>query len=99
MRIDVSARGMDLTESVQAYATEKSERLPRYYDGVERIEVVVECRGHDRFFTEFRIDAEKHDTFVAQSEAQSAFGSIDLAVDKAARQLSEFKERLKNSKH
>ena len=98
MRIDVSARGMDLTDSVRGYAEEKAERLPRYYDGVEQILVVVEHEGSGRFSTEFRVDAEKHDTFVGLASAGSAFASIDLSLDKVARQLKDFKERLKNSK-
>ncbi|MEM1166290.1 MAG: ribosome-associated translation inhibitor RaiA [Planctomycetota bacterium] len=98
MRIDVSARNMELTDAIDQYAQQKSEKLPRYYDGVERIEVVLEHSSNETFSTEFRVDVEKHDTFVSHAEGDSVYKTIDLASDKMTRQLTDFKEKLRNSK-
>lgn len=99
MRIDIAGRHLDLTESIEGYVQEKASKMPRYYDGVERVETVLEFdRKNVRFSTEFRVEVEKHDTFVASAEGGDIYESIDLATDKMTRQLTDFKEKLRNSK-
>ncbi|MEM9081959.1 MAG: ribosome-associated translation inhibitor RaiA [Planctomycetota bacterium] len=98
MRIDVSTRNMELTDALRDYANEKGEKLPRYYDGVEMLEFVIEHGKNDSFVTEIRASAEKHDTFVATANGDNVYGTIDLASDKLVRQLTDFKEKLRNNK-
>ena len=97
MRIDVSGKGMDVTDAIQQYAVQKVDRLPRYYDGVQEIDVVLE-QQKALFVVEIRVEGEKHDTFVAKTEGDDVYGCIDIANDKMQRQLRDFKEKLKNSK-
>ncbi len=61
----------------------------------------MEQSRHDHgesFFVELRVDGEKHDTFVASQEGRDVYECVDQAVDKMTRQLTDFKERLKNTK-
>ena len=44
-------------------------------------------------------DVEKHEDFIVRLTSHDLYEGIDLACDKMARQLTDFKERLKNSKH
>lgn len=99
MRIQVTAKHMDLTPAIKQYAEEKSAKLPKYYDGVQSISVVIERPRHEEVDVEIRADVEKHEDFVARAKGADVYECIDLAVDKVHRQLAEFKERLKNSKH
>jgi putative sigma-54 modulation protein len=99
MRIQVTAKHMDLTPAIQQYAEQKAGKLPRYYDGVQSITVVIEKPKHDHVEVEIRADVEKHTDFVAKADGQDVYECIDLAIDKVHRQLSDFKERLKNPKH
>lgn len=99
MRIQVTAKHMDLTPAIQQYAEQKAGKLPRYYDGVQEIAVVIECPKNDQVEVEIRADVEKHSDFVAKANGQDVYECIDLAVDKVHRQLVDFKERLKNPKH
>jgi len=99
MRIQVTAKHMDLTPAIQQYAEQKAGKLPRYYDGVQEIAVVIECPKHDQVEVEIRADVEKHADFIAKAIGQDVYECIDLAVDKVHRQLADFKERLKNPKH
>lgn len=98
MRIEVSAKHMELTDAIREYADHKVAKLPRYYDGVQEIEVVFEQNGHGEFFVELRVDSEKHETFVASQSGLDVYECVDSSVDKMTRQLTDFKERLKNSK-
>lgn len=99
MRIEVIGKHLEVTDAISQYAEQKCGRLPRYYDGVQEIDIVLEQRPKtDEFFVELRVDVEKHDTFVAKSTGQDVYECIDLSVDKMSRQLTDFKEKLKNSK-
>ncbi len=98
MRIEVTGRHMDLTPAMVQYAESKYGKLPRYYDGVQEIRVVIEQQKHEEFHVEARADVEKHEDFVVNVTARDLYECIDLSVDKLTRQLTDFKERLKNGK-
>jgi putative sigma-54 modulation protein len=98
MRIEVTGRHMNLTESIKEQVVEKAARLPKYYNGVQEIDIVIEQSNAGGFQVEMRVDSEKHDTFVAKSDGSDMYGCLDACVDKMTRQLTDFKEKLKNTK-
>ena len=55
-------------------------------------------RGTALAGAELVVDVEKHDNFVAHARDEDLYAAIDLVIDKAARQLTDFKERLKMGK-
>jgi putative sigma-54 modulation protein len=97
MRIEITGKHLDVTDAIRDYAEQKVQKLPRYYDGVQEIDVVLESRNH-AFHAEIRVESEKHDTFVAHQDDNDVYRAIDLVSDKMTRQLRDFKEKLKNSK-
>ena len=97
MRIDVTGRHFEITPAILERAEKKCAKLPKYYDGVQHIEVVVEQIPHDKFAVELRVDVEKHETFAAGEKGDDLYLAIDSAVDKMVRQLTDFKEKLKNT--
>lgn len=100
MRIEVRGRHLEVTPAIREYAEAKCGKLPRYYDGVQEIIVTLEKSAkHDEFTVEVIVDVEKHDDFVARLTSKDVYEAIDIATDKLTRQLTDFKERLKNSKH
>lgn len=98
MRIDVSGKQMDVTPAIQAHAEKKCEKLPKYYDGVQSIEVVVAQEPHEQFGVELRVDVEKHETFVAKDTGHDLYHTIDSTSEKMVRQLTDFKDKLRNNK-
>ena len=42
MRIEVSARHMELTDSISEYAEKRAEKLTKYYDRIQQIDVIVD---------------------------------------------------------
>lgn len=97
MRIEVSGKSMDVTDAIRSYAEQKAEKLPRYYDGVQEIEIVLDQQKVE-FEAEIRVESEKHDTFVAKDTGDDIYKCIDVATDKMQRQLRDFKEKLKESR-
>ncbi|MCA3004568.1 MAG: ribosome hibernation-promoting factor, HPF/YfiA family [bacterium] len=99
MRVDVIGKHMEVTEPIRTFAESKSERLTRHYDGVQRIVFRLEQEPHNKgFHVEVVVDVEKHDDFVANATGPDLYTCIDQAVDKSVRQLTTFKEKLKQSK-
>jgi putative sigma-54 modulation protein len=96
MRIEVTGKHLEATEAIRAYAESKCAKLPRFFDGVMEIKVLLSQAERGRFEAELVVDAVKHDSFVASATGDSLYACIDLACDKMARQLSEFKHRLKD---
>lgn len=97
MQIEISARHMQLTDANEEYAQRKLEKLPRYFDRTQRIELVVEPIkiGHQ---AECIVEVEHHDRFVARQEHQDLYAAIDLVVDTMARQLKDHKSKIRDAK-
>ncbi len=98
MRIDVVGRNLDVTDAIRAYAEQKGEKLPRYYDGVQQVTFTIQ-RHDDKsgpnYDVELVTDVEKHDAFVCHGKHEDLYAAIDDCVHKGTRQLTDFKEKLK----
>jgi len=96
MRIEIIGRQLEVTDAIQAYAHSKGERLLKFYDGVQKIDVVLAQDRHDHrveFTSEIILTVVGHDPIVAKASGPDVYASIDLAVDKATRQLTDFKQK------
>jgi putative sigma-54 modulation protein len=100
MRIDVVGKNLDITEALKTFATEKAGKLVKHFDdGVQQIVVRLDALAHKKgFHAEITVDVIKHEDFVANATHADLYAAIDEAVEKAARQLTDFKERLKQNK-
>jgi putative sigma-54 modulation protein len=96
--VTVSARHMDITPPLKAYAEEKAGKLTKYYDLIQEIEVVLDA-GKDSMRVEMIVNAEHNDTFVAHYDQGDAYAGIDGCVQKLERQLSDHKKMYRNRKH
>lgn len=98
MEITVSGRHLEITPAIRQYATDKVAKLPRYFDRVQSIRVIAS--KEDRSFTvEIIVDVERHDDFLASSTGLDIYACIDESIDKLERQLTDFKNRIRNRKH
>ena len=98
MVVTVSARHMDVTPALKQYAQEKANKLTKYYDRIQEIEVVLSA-GKDNTGVEMIVNAEHSDVFIAHHDDGDAYAGIDGCVDKLERQLSDHKKRHRNRKH
>lgn len=98
MRIEVTSKGMELTEPIEEHVRLKTEKLLKYFDGVQEIEVILHNAERDTFHVEVMVDIVKHDPLIGRAEGSNVYRCIDQAVDKAQRQLTDFKERLREAR-
>lgn len=98
MRIDVVGRDVHVTDNIREHAEEKGGKLPKYFDGTQLVTFTISKKDRLNYRVECVVDVEKHDDFIAQADDADILAAIDQTVHKATRQLTEFKERLKNNR-
>jgi putative sigma-54 modulation protein len=98
MEITVSGRHVEVTPAIKTYASDKVSKLPRYFDRVHAINVVVDRNDSHSFNVEIIVTAEHHDKFVGKVSGEDMYACIDGAVDKLERQLTDFKEKSRTKK-
>ena len=95
MLITISAKHTELTEAITKYITSKVGKLPRFFRGLQQLAVTVE-RIPMGYHVEIRSDVERHADFICNFEHRNLYACVDLAVDRGARQLSHYKDRVRH---
>ena len=98
MQITVTERHVSATEEVKTYAREKAQKLLKYYDRIQSIEVIFAEEG-DQFDIEMIVNAGAKNQFVGREVGDNVFALIDVTVDKLERQLTKHKEKFRNRMH
>jgi putative sigma-54 modulation protein len=98
VQISITSRHSEVTGKIKQYAEDKAARLPRYYDRVQAVEIIVD-READLTTVEMIVKAAGTQEFVAKEVGPDALSCIDLLIDKMERQLTKHKEKFRNRKH
>ena len=85
MNIDFLARNLTLDDTIRDYATDKLEKVSKFLEEPVEIHVTLEREKH-RAIAEVRI-AHRLGVFQAAEETDEILDSINLAVDKAEKQV------------
>lgn len=95
MNITVNARHMEATDSIRSYLDEKVAKLPRYYNNIQEIEVVLDVEG-DFYVVEIIAHAKRKRTFVATAKHENIYAAADGCLDKITQQLRRFKDKVRD---
>jgi putative sigma-54 modulation protein len=98
MLFTITGKHFEITDRIRAHAEEKTEKLPKYYDNINQIEVIIEGNGADHG-VEIIARAEHSNVFIAKEMGDNTFTCIDMAVHKLESQLRKKKEKQRNNKH
>src|ERR1700709_879646 len=98
MIVTVASRHMEVTPPLKAYAEQKSNKLTKYFDRIQEIEVVID-NANDQVRVEIIVNAEHNSVFVAHHSDGTAYACIDACTDKLERKLSDHKKKARNRKH
>jgi putative sigma-54 modulation protein len=98
MIVTISARHMDVTEALKQFADQKANKLLKYFDRIQEIEVIFDA-GKEGTKVEMIVNAEHNAIFIANHNQGDAYACIDACVDKLERQLTDHKEKFRNRKH
>ena len=92
MQVNVVGRHVNVTPEIMKYATIRAEKLPHYTDRVQQVDVIIGMEGSE-YTCEIKVDVAGHQDFIATSQESEINASIDLAHDRAVRQLTDWKEK------
>ena len=98
MQVNVSARHGSLSTHDQEVIREKAEKVRRFFDRVNAIEVTVDFQHQDKPHVEINVSAEHTQDFVASAEASTVISALDSAIQKVEQQLRKHKEKLTGHK-
>jgi len=98
MIVTVTGKHIEMTDAIRAHAEEKVEKLPRYYNSISQIEVILEGNEGGMQGVEILVHAEHNDLLVAKETGTDTYTCIDAAVHKMERQLRKAKEKQRGHK-
>jgi putative sigma-54 modulation protein len=90
---------MDVSAPLKTYAEQKANKLTKYYDRIQEIEIVFDANGKDTMQVEMIVNAEHRNMFIARHDGNDAYACVDGCIDKLERQLTDHKEKFRNRKH
>lgn len=98
MQVTVTGRHMVVDETLKTYCIEKAERLPRFLDRIQQIEVIVDGKAGTHT-VEMIVHIAGAQPVIGKETKDDAFAALDLLMDKVEEQLRRQKERHRNRKH
>ncbi len=97
MRLKITGRHMELTDSIREYVEKKVGKITKFYDRLSEIEVIVDSEAK-KSKVELIVKADNHQPFVVHDSNDDAYACLDSVVDKMERQLKKYKEKSRSHK-
>jgi putative sigma-54 modulation protein len=92
MLITITGKHIEITDAIRSHVEEKVEKLPRYYDSVGQVEVILDGNEGGGQSVEIIVHAEHNDVLIAKETGPDTYSCIDAVVHKMQRQLKKAKE-------
>ncbi|KUJ00853.1 ribosome hibernation promoting factor [Vibrio sp. MEBiC08052] len=92
MQININGHHIDLTDSMQDYVHSKFDKLERFFDHINSIQVILRVEKLQQI-AEATLHVNQGEIH-ATSEDENMYAAIDTLVDKLVRQLNKHKEKL-----
>jgi putative sigma-54 modulation protein len=98
----ITGKHTEVPASVKSYAEEKTEKLPKFYDVINRIEVIIDGKEGSKeagnIAVEIILRAERKKIFVVKEKGSDVYACIDLATHKLEQQLKKAKTKERDEK-
>ena len=99
MLFTISGKHIEITEALRMHAEEKTSKLPKYYNSINQVEVIIDGSQGSNTSVEIIARAEHSRVFVGTETGEDAYRCIDMAVHKLERQLRRAKSKERDNKH
>ena len=99
MLFTISGKHIEITEAIRRHAEEKTSKLPRYYNSINQVEVIIDGSRGGNTSVEIIARGEHSKVFIVTETGEDAYRCIDVAVRKLERQLRRKKGKERNHKH
>ncbi len=98
MLFSITGKHVEITDAIRKHAEEKTEKLSRYYDSINQIDVTIDSGASGSFSVTIIARAEHNKVFIATETGGDTYVCIDLAAHKVERQLRRKKEKERDNK-
>lgn len=98
MLFNITGKRIDITEAIKGHAEEKTAKFTRYYDSINRAEVIIDGSKGGSISVEIIASAEHNKVFVVKEVGGDVYGCFDAAVRKLERQLRRTKSKERDNK-
>ena len=95
MEMTITGRHLEITPAIRAYAEKRTAKLPKYFDRLRLVHVVVD-KSEKHFGVEMHATADRAEAFVAKVHGEDLYACIDEAVEKLERQLTDHKDTVRH---
>ena len=100
MLFTITGKHIDITDAIRSHAEEKTSKLPKYYNSIDQVEVIIDNSQGTAFVTvEIIARAQHSKVFVGTETGEDAYQCIDKAVHKLEGQLRKVKGKERDDKH
>ncbi|OHB64347.1 MAG: ribosomal subunit interface protein [Planctomycetes bacterium RBG_13_62_9] len=99
MLFTITGKHISISDAIRNHAEERTSKLPRYYGGINQVEVVIDGKEGGRMSVEVIARGEHGNVFVATETGDDAYQCIDMAVHKLEGQLRKKKTKERDDKH
>jgi putative sigma-54 modulation protein len=94
----ISGKHIEITEAIRKHAEEKTSKLPKYYNSINQVEVIVDGNQGGGTSVEVIARAEHSKVFIGTERGEDTYRCIDMAVHKIERQLRRTKSKERDNK-
>ena len=95
MPIEVTARHMDGAQAAKGYAEDQAAKLMADFPRVEHVHIILDHEKH-RCKAEVVIQGRNHIRVEASETSEDMVNSIDVAIERASRQLRKRREKVQD---
>ena len=99
MLFTISAKHIEVTDALKKHAEEKTSKLPKYYNSINHVEVIIDGNQDGKKGVEIIARAEHSKVFVGTETGEDVYRCIDMAVHKIEHQLTRAKGKERDDKH
>jgi putative sigma-54 modulation protein len=99
MLFTITGKHIEITEAIRTHAKDKADKLPRFFNQISHVEVVVDASSGKMTDVEVIVRAEHFPDVVASESGSDAYTCLDAAMHKMERQLKKIKEKQRDNKH
>lgn len=98
MIFNITGKHIDITDALKAHAEEKTSKLPKFFNSINQVDVILDGIERGKLSVEIIARAEHSNVFVVTETGDDAYACIDLAVHKLERQIKRKKEKQRDNK-
>jgi putative sigma-54 modulation protein len=96
VQINISTRHGHISDETQEKISEKLEKLPRVYDRISAIELILNLEHSEMLQVDLKVSAKGKPDFLASSMSDNLMGSIEQVVEKVEQQLRKYKGKVQD---